>query len=80
MNVLSLDLKITQGCLCTQIYDKRYNFSVSIVNIPFLDVELSLAHAFGVNVIPQLVLIVSVCIKVSDFNGRNLHLAVKLWR
>ena len=59
------------------IYEKRYDFSVPFVNVPFLDV--SLAPLYGVYA-SQLVLFTCVCSDVLDFNEGNLNITSNILR
>ena len=44
---LDLDVSISQGKISTKIYDKRGDYSFPIVNFPFLDGDVHLAHSYG---------------------------------
>lgn len=58
----------------TKIYDKRDGFNFDIVNIPFLDSDISRSMSYDV-FISQLIRFARVCCQVEEFNIRNLILA-----
>ena len=45
---LDLDLSITNGIVSSKIYDKRDDFNFEIVNVPFLDGDVSRSPSYGV--------------------------------
>ena len=45
---LDLNIKVLNGKFCTDIYDKRYTFSFSIVNFPRMDSNIPSKPAYGV--------------------------------
>ena len=53
------------------------DFNFEIVNLPFLDGDVSRSPSYGVY-ISQLIRFARVCSNVDDFNNRNLFLTAKL--
>ena len=73
---LDLHLTISNGCVSSKIYDKRDDFD--IVNVPFLDGDISLVlHLMGVY-ISHLIWFAGVSSHVADVNTRNKILTAKL--
>ena len=67
---LDLHLTISDGCVSSQIYDKRDDFDFGNVNFPFLDGNIPRATSYGVYV-TQLIRFARVSCHVADFNTRN---------
>ena len=74
---LDLNLSISNGIVCSKIYDKRDDFNFEIVNFPFLDGDVPRSPSYGVYV-SQLSRFARMCSIVDDFNNRNLFLTAKL--
>ena len=74
---LDLDISALNGKLHIKFYDKRDNFSFTIVIFPFSDRDFPLAPSYGVY-ISQLVRYALVCCDVFDINARNLCITGKL--
>ena len=75
-----LDLKLNidnEGHLTTNLYDKRDEFSFSIVNFPFLDSNIPTSPAYGVY-ISQLIRYARACSNYNDFCTRSRTLIDKL--
>ena len=53
------------------MYDKQDDFNFEIVNVPFLEGDVSRSHCYGVY-ISQLIRFARVCSNVDDFNNRNI--------
>ena len=70
-------MSITNDIVSSKLYDKRDDFSVEIVNFPFLDGDVLRSPSYGVY-ISQLIRFARVCSNVDDFNKRNLFLTAKL--
>ena len=58
--VLDLDLSIMNGIVLSQIYDKCDDFNFDIVNIPFLDGDVTRSPSYGVYIL-QLIHFARVC-------------------
>ena len=76
---MDLNLCISNGTVSTNIYDKRDDFDFDIVNIPFLDGDVSRRTSYGVY-ISQRIRFARASSNFSDFNCRNKALAAKLLR
>ena len=75
---LDLHLEIdNEGRLKTKLYDKRDDFSFSIVNFPFISSNIPAAPAYGVY-ISQLIRYSRTCISYHDLLDRLLLLTKKL--
>ena len=75
---LDLHLEIdNEGRLKTKLYDKRDDFSFSIVNFPFLSSNIPEAPAYGVY-ISQLIRYSRACISDHNFLDRGLLLTRKV--
>ena len=74
---LDLLLSISNGFVSSNIYDKRDDFDVDIVNVPFLDGDFPRSTSYGVY-ISQLIRFARVSSHVADFNARNKSLTAKL--
>ena len=74
---LDLNLSISNGTVSTKIYDKRDDFVVDIVNVPFLDADVPLRTSYGVY-ISQLIRFARASSNVNDLNCRNKALTAKL--
>ena len=74
---LDLNLSITNGIVCSKIYNKRDDFNFEIVNFPFLNGDVPRSPSYGVY-ISQLICFARVCSNVDDFNNRTLFLTDKL--
>ena len=68
---------MTNGIVSSKIYDKRDDFNFEIVNLPFLDGDVSRSPSYGVY-ISQIIRLARVCSNVDDVNNRNLFLTAKL--
>ena len=64
---LDLYLTISDGCVSSQIYDKRDYFYFDIVNFPFVDWVIPRAASYG-GYISQLIRFAIVSSHVADFN------------
>ena len=60
---LDLNLSITNGIVSSKIYDKRDDFNFEIVNLPFIDGDVSRSPSYGVY-ISQLIRFARVCSNV----------------
>ena len=67
---LDLDLSITNGIVSSKIYDKRDDFNLEIVNLPFLDGDVSRSPSYGI-CISQLIRFARVFSNVDDFNKQK---------
>ena len=65
------------GRLRTKHYDKRYDFNIAIMNIPFIYSNIPAAHAYGVY-LSQLTRYSRACGYYQDFIDRGLLLTRKL--
>lgn len=74
---LDLNIKITNGSVCTKIYDKRDDYNFDIVNYPNLDGDVPRSTSYGVY-ISQLIRFARGCSDVKDFNARNSLITGKL--
>ena len=74
---LDLHLSISKDIVSTKIYDKRDDFDFEIVNIPFLNGDVSRSTSYGVY-ISQLILFARASSYDADFNTRNKFLTQKL--
>ena len=74
---LDLNIKITNGKVITNIYDKRDDYNFDIVNFPHLDGDVPRATSYGVY-ISQLIRFARGCSRIQDFNDRNFLLTKKL--
>ena len=73
---LDLNLSINNDAVSTKIYDKRDYFDFDIVNVPFLDGDVSQRPSYGVN-ISQLIRFARASSHVTDFNNHNKFLTAK---
>ena len=64
------DLSIMKSIVSSQIYDKRDDFNIEIINFPFLDEDVPRSSSYGVYS-SQLTRFVRVCSNVSEFNNCN---------
>ena len=76
---MDLNLCISNGTVSIKIYDKRDDFDFDIVNVPFLDGDVSRRTSYGVH-ISQLIRFARAFSDLSDFNCRNKALTTKLLR
>ena len=67
---LDLSLSISNGTVCTKIYDKLDEFDFDIVNFPFLDGHVPRRTSYGVY-ISQLIRFARASSNVSDLNCRK---------
>ena len=67
---MDLNLSISNGTVCTKIYDKRDDLDFAIVNFPFLNGDVPRRTSYGVY-ISQLIRFARTSSNVSDFNCRN---------
>ena len=74
---LDLNLSISNGIVSSKIYDKRDDFNIERVNVPFLDGDVPRSPSYGVY-ISQLIRFARVCSNADGFNNRNLYLTAKL--
>ena len=74
---LDLDLSKTNGIVSSKIYDKRGDFSFTIINFPFLDGDVPRSPSYSVY-ISQLIRFARVSSNVNDLNNRNLFSTAKL--
>ena len=74
---LDLHLSISNDIVSTEIYDKRDDFDVEIVNFPFLDGDVPRSTIYGVY-ISQLIRFARASSNLADFNTRNKSLTQKL--
>ena len=74
---LDLHLSISNDIVSTKIYDKRGDFAFKIVNVPYLDGDVSHFTFYGVY-ISQLIRFARASSYVTDFNTRNKLLTQKL--
>ena len=74
---LDLNLSITNGIVCSKIYDKRDDFNFEIVNFLFLDGDVPRSPSYAIY-ISQLIRFARVCSNVDDFNNSNFFLTAKL--
>ena len=74
---LDLHLSILDGFDSSKIYDKRDDFDFKIVNIPFLDGEVTRTTSYGVY-ISQLIHFARVSGHLADFNARNRSFTANL--
>ena len=74
---MDLHLSFSNGFVSSKIYDKRDNFDFDIVNVPFLDDNVSRRPSYGVY-ISQLIRFAPVCSHVDNFNTRNKCLTANL--
>ena len=72
-----MHLSISNDNVSTKIYDKRDDFDFEIVNLPFLDGDVTRSTSYGVY-ISQLIRFARASSYVSDFNTRNKLLTQKL--
>ena len=70
-------MSITNCIVSSKIYDKRDNFNLEIVNLPFLYGDVPRSPSYGVY-ISQLIRFARVCSNVDDFDKGNLFLTAKL--
>ena len=75
--VLDLHLSILDVFISCNIYDKRDYFDFEIVNVPYLDGDISRRTSYGVY-ISQLIPFARMSSHDSDFNTRNKLLTAKL--
>ena len=73
---LDLNLSISNNTVSTKIYDKRDYFDFDILNLPFLDGDVSRRTSYGVY-ISQLIRFARASSNVSDFNCRKKTLTAK---
>ena len=73
---LDLNLSIHNDIVSTKIYDKRDDFTVDIVNFPFLDGDVPQRPSYGVFI--YLNFFARASLHVTDFNNRNKFLTAKL--
>ena len=45
---MDLNLSITNGIVCSKIYDKQDDFNFEIVNFPFLDGDVPRSPSYGI--------------------------------
>ena len=74
-----LNLRISNGTVSTNIYDKRDDFDFDIVNFHFLDGDVPRRTSFGVY-ISQLIRFARASSNLNDFNYRNKAFTAKLLR
>ena len=74
---LDLHLSISNDIVSTKIYDKRDDFDLKIVNLPFLDGDVPRSASYGVY-ISQLIRYARATSYVANFNTRNTLLTQKL--
>ena len=74
---LDMHLSISNGIVSTNIYDKRDDFDIEIVDFPFLDGDVPRSTSYGVY-ISQLIRFARASSYVTDFNTRNKLLTQKL--
>ena len=67
--VLDLNMSITNGIVCSKIYDKRDDLNFEIVIFPFLDGDVPCSPSYGVY-ISKLIRFARVCYSVDDFNNK----------
>ena len=73
---LDLHLSISNGFVCSKIYDKRGDFDFDIVNFHILDGDVPRRPSYGV-FISQLIRFARVYSHVEDFNAGNKCLTAK---
>ena len=76
---LDIDISICNNRFFTTVFDKRDNFNFDIVNSPFLSSNIPTSPAYGVY-ISQLVRIIRICEKYSNFVQRHHILTSRLIR
>ena len=74
---LDLYHSVSNGFVSSKIYGKRDDFDFDIVNLPFLDGDVSRRPSYGVY-ITKLIIFARVCSQVDDFNTHNKCLTTKL--
>jgi hypothetical protein len=72
-----VDLQKTDGKLTTQLYDKRDDFSFTIVNIPYICSNIPLSPAYGVY-ISRLIRYARTCSTYDQFLSRSRLLTDKM--
>ena len=76
---LDLNLCISNGTVCTKIYDKQDDLDFDLVNFPFLDGVVPRRTSYGVY-ISQLIRFARASSNLNDFDYRNKALTAKLLR
>ena len=76
---MDLRLSISDGCVKTNIFDKRDDFDFDIVNFPFLDGDVPRSTSYGVYN-SQLIRFARVSSHVDDCNTHNNVLTAELLR
>ena len=79
LSYLDIDIRINNGHFNTSVYDKRDNFSFSVVRFPFLDGNIPAKPTYGVY-ISQLVRIGRICDSFKAFNARHTELTHRLMK
>ena len=74
-----VDIRINNGHFNTSVYDKRDNFSFSVVRFPFLDGNIPAKPTYGVY-ISQLVRTGRICDNFKAFNAKHTELTHRLMK
>ena len=79
LSYLDIDIRINNGHFNTSVYDKRDDFSFSVVRFPFLDGIIPAKPTYGVY-ISQLVRIGRICDNFKAFNAKHTELTHRLMK
>ena len=79
LSYLDIDIRINNGHFSTSVYDKRDNFSFSVVRFLFLDGNIPAKPTYGVY-ISQLVRIGRICDNFKAFNAKHTELTHRLMK